>query len=345
MSFDRRYFSRQLSLDGFGPLAQRRLAGSRALVAGLGGTGSVVATQLALAGVGHLTLVDRDVVSTENLHRQPIYSLADVGMAKAEAAAAFLRERVPGVKIEFDVDSLDDLNSHRVLGRADLAADCLDNLPSRLALNRACVEKGIPLVHTGATGWDASSGTFWAPRSACLECLFPAGTHDPVPSCEEAGALASITSESGSAGSLEAIKILAGLPPSLIGKVVFFDGRTGESRTVAVAKRPDCGACGRSPSPPKEYAPIQLCGGSEFYVARAFEPRSFTKVVRSLGGGRLLGDSVAMVRVGALSISLFKSGGVLVKGASSREEVQRALAALVLARTRQKLRPSRPGNT
>ncbi|MDA4132880.1 MAG: ThiF family adenylyltransferase, partial [Thaumarchaeota archaeon] len=100
MSFDRRYFSRQLVLEGFGAKAQRRLARSHVLVSGLGGTGTVAALNLAIAGVGRLSLLDRDVISTENLHRQPMYTLADVGMSKAEVAAQFLLQRVPGLNVD-----------------------------------------------------------------------------------------------------------------------------------------------------------------------------------------------------------------------------------------------------
>ncbi len=328
MSFDRQYFSRQLSLDGFGAAAQRRLARSHVVVAGLGGTGSVVATNLCLAGVGRMTLVDRDVVSTENLHRQPAYSLGDVGKAKAEVMSDFLLSRNRATRVDYHVDSLDRENAKRLVSTADVAVDCLDNLPARLALNGACVERSVPLVHTGAAGWDASMGAFWSPRSACLECLFPSAAEDPMPSCEEAGILGAIASQVASAGSLEALKILARLPPSYVGRMMFLDARTGETRTISIAKRPDCGACGRSPSPTKEPSLVQLCGGREFYVARAFNPRSFTKITRSFGGAVRLGESVATARLGQLNISLFKSGGMLVKGASSPQDVDRALREL-----------------
>src|SRR5208283_2185202 len=154
LSFDERYFARQLVLDGFGRRAQARLAESSALIAGLGGTGSVMAVNLALAGVGEMTLIDRDVVSLENLHRQPIYSLSDVGKSKAEVAAGFIAARVPGVKVRYRAESIDDLNSLDILGGSDVGVDCLDNMPARLALNSACVKRELPLVHTGGIGWE-----------------------------------------------------------------------------------------------------------------------------------------------------------------------------------------------
>jgi molybdopterin/thiamine biosynthesis adenylyltransferase len=335
LSFDRRYFSRQLVLDGFGAKAQKRLAGSHALVAGLGGTGCVAAVNVALAGVGHLSLLDRDVVSVENLHRQPIYTNADVGMSKAEVAARFLSERAPRLKVDYHTESLDRSNAFRLLGGADLALDCLDNMEARHALNEACVRRQVPLVHTGGIGWEASAAVFWSPRAACLECLVPAAADEQeLPSCEEVGVLGAVTSYAASVGALEAVKLLAGIPPSLAGRMLFFDGRTGDSRVVDLEKRESCGVCGSGSRPPGGGGRVvQLCGDGEFYVSRAFPSRSFSVLARKLrADARAMGDSIILIAHGRAEVSLFRGGGALVKGVSSGDEAREILRDLGVGR-------------
>jgi molybdopterin/thiamine biosynthesis adenylyltransferase len=329
LSFDRRYFSRQLVLEGFGAKAQRRLARSHVLVSGLGGTGTVAALNLAIAGVGRLSLLDRDVISTENLHRQPMYTLADVGMSKAEVAAQFLLQRVPGLNVDYHTDSLERGNATRLLGDADLALDCLDNMEARHALNGACVSSEVPLVHTGGIGWEASAAVFWSPKSACLECLIPTGGDEGLSSCEEVGVLGAVTSYAASVGALESLKLLAGAPSWLTGRMLYFDGRTGESQVVTLERRESCETCGSGSRGRSSEQVVQLCGKGEFYVNRAFPSRSFVALSKKLRDeARAMGDSIILVRRGGAEVSLFRSGGALVKGAPSPEEARAILKGL-----------------
>ncbi len=331
MSYDRLYFSRQIALEGFGGEGQGRLAGSHAVVVGLGGTGSSVAVNLAIAGVGRLTLVDRDVVSAENLHRQPTYTLADVGMSKAEVVSRYLRERVPGLVVDYHAASLGTGNAPRLIRDADIAVDCLDNFAGRYALNAACVARGIPLLHTGGLGWEASAGVFWSPRTACFECVFPGARDEDYPACEVVGVLGALTSYIGSVGAIEAVKILSGMESGLLGAMLVFDGRRMESHTVRFERRPDCGACGSGRHPRRGSRVVELCGGNELYVSGAFPPRSFDRLSRRLvDGTKRMGDSILMTRVGDLEVSLFRSGGMLVKGASSPDDARRVALALGL---------------
>ena len=216
MSIDDRYFARQLVLDGFGRSSQERLARSKVLIAGLGGTGSLMAVHLALAGVGQLTLVDRDIVSFENLHRQPIYAIDDVGKSKAEVAAKFVRDRVPQLKVTYRTESIDRSNALDLLGSADLAVDCFDSMEGRRALNSACVERKIPFVHTGAIGWEVSEAVLWPGRTACFECLFPPVAHsleeeEDLPSCDQVGTLGPVVAMAASLGAMDRDKGAGGL--------------------------------------------------------------------------------------------------------------------------------------
>ncbi len=331
MTPDGRYFSRQLVLNGFGASAQKRLARSRVLVAGLGGTGCIVATDLSLAGVGHMTIVDRDVVSVENLHRQPIYSNEDLGIAKAEVAAGYLSERGKGLTVDYSTENLGRDNASSFLDGVDLAVDCLDGMDARLALNAACATKGIPMVHTGAIGWEASVAVLWASRGACLECVFPV-VDTQLPTCEEVGVLGAVTSVAGSLGALEAVKLLARVPSSLLGRMLYFDGRTFDFRVVDLQKRSDCAACGSGIRRVTRDVTVRLCGVGEYYLTRAFSPGSFTSLSRRLGASAIaMGDSVILLRQGRIELSLFRTGNALVKGARSAEEASDALDRFLAA--------------
>ncbi len=321
----------RLALEGFGREGQQRLAESHAVVVGLGGTGSVMAVNLALAGVGRLTLVDRDIVSPENLHRQPTYTIADVGMAKAEVASRFLEDRVPGLKVEYDALNLDRANATRLIRGADIAVDCMDNFGGRYALNAACASQKIPLVHTGGMGWEASAGVFWVPKTACFECVFPDAPDGHYPTCEDVGVLGALTSYIASVGALEAVKILCGMDSGLVGRLLVFDGRRMESHSVRFVRRKNCRTCGSGRPTAAGRSVIELCGGKEMYVRDAFPSRQFGRVAERLGDrGKRMGDSIVMARVGAFEVSLFKGGGMLVKGTSSPDEARRIAGALGL---------------
>jgi molybdopterin/thiamine biosynthesis adenylyltransferase len=323
LSFDRSFFSRQLVLKGFGIKGQRRLARSHALVAGLGGTGSVVALLLALAGVGRLTIVDRDVVALENLHRQPTYTLADVGMSKAEVTSRFLLDRAPGLRVDYHAVNIDSDNGARLVRGADIAVDCMDNFAGRSALNAACVRKRIPFVHSGSTGWEASCGIFWSPRTACFGCLFPDPQGEDLPTCEDVGALGALTTYVASLAALESVKLLARVDSGLLGAMLVFDGQKMESRMARFEKRRDCPVCGRTRSAGRPSRAIELCGNEEILVSRAFSTRSFERLAGRLGASASRkGDSILATKILGFDVSLFRTGNLLIRGTASREDVR-----------------------
>lgn len=323
MSFDRSFFSRQLVLRGFGDRGQSRLAESHALVAGLGGTGSAVALLFALAGVGRLTIVDRDVVARENLHRQPTYTSADVGMSKAEVTSGFLLARAPGLRVDYHAVNIDAGNAARLVRDADIAVDCMDNFAGRSALNAACVHKRIPFVHTGSTGWEASCGIFWSPRTACFECLFPDPGGEDLPTCEDVGALGALTTYVASLAALESVKLLAKVGSGLVGEMLVFDGQRMESRMARFERRRDCPVCGPTRSAGLASRAVELCGNGEILVSRAFSRGSFERLAGRLGArASRKGDSILATSILGFDVSLFRTGNLLIRGTSSREDAR-----------------------
>lgn len=186
----------------------------RVVIVGLGATGSVQAAWLARAGVGHLTLVDRDIVERSNLQRQLLYVDADLGRFKAEVAAEHLRAANPEVEIDSRVADLTPANALELLSGHDLMGDGTDNFEARFLLNDVAIATGIPWIYTAAIGSEALVWPLHPPHTPCLRCLLeePPASGD-VDTCDSAGVLGPAVGIAGSWAALEAIKILTGQAP------------------------------------------------------------------------------------------------------------------------------------
>jgi molybdopterin/thiamine biosynthesis adenylyltransferase len=217
---------------------------ARAIVIGMGGLGAPAATVLAEAGVGTIGLVDPDRVEVSNLHRQPLYTLSDIGSPKVETAAARLRAGHPGTEIRplrarFDADLAP------LLDEFDVVLDGTDSIAAKFTINDAAVARGVPLVHAGALGTRAQLLTVLPGRTACYRCLFEEPPPpDDAPSCQEAGVLGPSVVLAGTLQAAEAIRLLAGDPPLFASALLHVDTWRGSWRSIAVTRRPSCPACG-----------------------------------------------------------------------------------------------------
>lgn len=227
MTEDFARYHRQMLLPGFGAEGQRRLAGSTALVLGCGALGSLAADLLARAGVGHLVIVDRDLVELTNLQRQVLFDERDVadGIPKAEAARRRLAHVNSAVEVTAVVDDLNHNNIERYATGADVLVDGVDNFETRYLANDFCVKQGIAYVYGGAVGtvgaayailphtqrgtaaWETDPGGSRA--TPCLRCLFeeppPPGT---MPTCDTVGVLGPAVTTIASFEVAEALKVL-----------------------------------------------------------------------------------------------------------------------------------------
>ncbi|QQG48392.1 MAG: molybdopterin-synthase adenylyltransferase MoeB [archaeon] len=254
-------YSRHLVLPEVGRDGQRKLKVSSALVVGVGGLGSPAAVYLASAGVGRIGLVDDDVVSLPNLQRQFLFSEADVGRKKVEAAAKRLALTNPYVKVEPHDIHLNSDNALEVIKKYDLVIDATDNLPSRYLVNDACVLLGKPDVYASVLGFDGQASVFWAPQGPCYRCLFP---RPPPPgevkSCEDAGVLGMLPGVMGSLQAVQAIQLLLGKGSPLVGRLLVFNGLETSFDEVRTKKGPACPVCGPSPSITKLIDYEEFCG-------------------------------------------------------------------------------------
>lgn len=210
--FTERY-QRQIQFVGFGREGQERLAGARVLICGCGALGSMVANHLVRAGVGHVRIVDRDLVDVSNLHRQCLFDEADAlqQLPKAVAAAEKLSRINSGVVVEPVVADLRADNLERFAGDVHLILDGTDNFETRFLINDFAVKEKIPWIFSACLGAQGQVMVVLPGQGPCLRCLIPelpAG--GAVPTCETAGILGPVVGVVASLEAMEALKLLAG---------------------------------------------------------------------------------------------------------------------------------------
>ncbi len=216
--------ARQIALPQVGRAGQARLAAAHVLVVGAGGLGVPVLQYLVGAGVGRITLVDPDRVEETNLHRQPLYRMADLGATKAEAATRALAALDPGVAVVPQVAWLDPANAPGLVGAADVVLDCADTFAVALTLSDACTAAGKPLVTAsalGLSGYAAGCGG----GAPSLRALFP-DLPATGATCATAGVSGPVVGAVGGLQAQMALSILLGLAPSPLGRLVSLDAAT-----------------------------------------------------------------------------------------------------------------------
>ena len=243
-------YSRHILLDQIGIEGQQRILDGRALVLGAGGLGSPVVLYLAAAGVGHITLVDDDVVDLTNLQRQIAHGQDRVGLAKVESARRSMLALNPSVRVECIARRADAALLDELVARADVALDCSDNFATRHALNRACVAQRVPLVSGAAIRGDGQVAVFDSreradgERGPCYACLYPPQAAVEEVRCAVMGVFAPLVGIVGSLQAAEALKLLAGAGRSLAGRLLLIDAFDMDLRTLTLARDPRCPVCG-----------------------------------------------------------------------------------------------------
>ena len=238
-------YDRQRRLDVFGADGQRRLAEGRALIVGCGALGSSLASLLARAGVGHLRIVDRDLLETSNLHRQVLYGEQDVadGTPKAVAAARRLHAINSEVSIDEQVADVDARNIGSLIEGVDLVLDGTDNFETRYLINDACVERGLPWVYGGVVGTIGMTLTVIPGEGPCLRCVFPEPPPPgSLPTCDTVGVLNTAPALVAALQATEAIKLWID-PGAVDRKLRHVDLWDGSIRALTIERSPDCPAC------------------------------------------------------------------------------------------------------
>jgi molybdopterin/thiamine biosynthesis adenylyltransferase len=238
-------YQRQLILAGVGTGGQERLLRSRALVVGAGGLGSPVLYYLAAAGVGTIGMADPDDVAVSNLHRQILYTTADVGRAKVDAAAEKLAALNPDVTAVRHHGRVDGTNIDALVAGYDVVVGASDNFATRYLVSEACWRAGRPLVEGAVLGFTGMVMTVVPPRGPCYRCLYPEPPKDgAVASTAEVGIIGMVPGVIGSLQALEVVKVLLGAGTPLVGRVLFFDGLLPGFEEMRLEPSPACPVCG-----------------------------------------------------------------------------------------------------
>ena len=237
-------YSRHILLPEIDVAGQERLLAARVLVVGAGGLGAPALLYLASAGIGQLTLVDDDTVELTNLQRQIIHDMTTLGQHKVASAATRLAAINPDVQLRLLPERLQGDRLAAEVAAHDLVLDCSDNFATRHAINRACVAAGVPLVSGAAVRFSGQLAVYDTRDAAspCYHCLFPEEGEASDGPCATFGVLAPLVGVIGSLQAVEAIKLLAGLRPTL-GQLTLYDALDGSFRQLRVPRDLDCPVC------------------------------------------------------------------------------------------------------
>lgn len=244
-------FARHIVLPEVGGAGQVALTRAHVVLVGCGGIGSPALQYLAAAGIGRLTLIDSDTVDESNLQRQTIFTPADVGSPKAEAAAAWVRRFDPALAVKAVVGRIGaDLPAAQVPQGADLVLDGCDNFATRLAVSDACVAAGAPLVSAAVGRFQGQVANFAGhlPGEACYRCFVgDAFDAEDCDTCAADGVLGALVGMIGSLAAMQAIRVVlqghAALGDPQWGRLHLFDGLAPSLRTLRIAKDPECRGC------------------------------------------------------------------------------------------------------
>jgi sulfur-carrier protein adenylyltransferase/sulfurtransferase len=257
-----RRYSRHLILPEFGMEAQRKLKGGSVLLIGTGGLGSPLALYLAAAGVGHIGLVDFDVVDESNLQRQIVHGTATLGVRKTESGKRRLQDLNPHIEVTTYETQITSENAFELMRPYDVIVDGTDNFPTRYLTNDASVILGKPNVYGSIFRFEGQA-TVFAPTlgGPCYRCLYPEPPPPGlVPSCAEGGVLGVLPGVIGTIQATEAIKLLAGIGDTLVGRLMLYDALSMRFRELKLRRNPECPVCGDHPTVTELIDYEQFCG-------------------------------------------------------------------------------------
>jgi molybdopterin-synthase adenylyltransferase len=328
-------YSRQIMLEEIGYVGMEKLKNIKICVVGAGGIGNPVATQLVGMGVGKIRIVDRDIVEISNLHRQHLYSEADVGKVKVEAAIDRLQKMNSGVDIEAVPISVTPFTAENIIKGYDIVIDALDSIDARYALNDACLKLGIPFIYAGALGMVGSVCTILPNESACLRCIFPELSEDEMPTCSTEGVHPSILYLVAGIQVSEAVKIVVGQQPSLVNKLLYIDLNDLVFDKIQMRRHDECPSCGLNINRKTVQIPSlmveELCGrdrGKRTYTVTPAQIKNDVNLLNVLKNAESQGYTITskgnlgitVSNQNKLLISFLTSGAATIVGAKNEDE-------------------------
>ena len=320
-SSERERYSRQILFTPIGERGQQDLRRAHVAIAGCGALGSFQAAALARAGVGRLTIVDRDYVEPSNLHRQFLFEESDAaeGLPKAVAAERRIARINSDVHVHAIVADLTACNAERLFDSAALILDGTDNFETRYLINDFAVSRGLPWIYGAAVASYGITMPVIPGRTACLRCVYPEPPAGAQPTCETAGVLNAIVSAVASLQVADAMQILvSGAAPSRITTIDVWEGGIRQLRSPA--RDPECPCCSRREFPfldQAERPPVILCGRNAVQIRgeRVVDLAQLGGRLRPLGDVRVNEYALRFV-ISPYELTVFADGRAIVKGTS-----------------------------
>ena len=324
MAFSEERYSRQILFSGIGSEGQQRLQTARVVIIGCGATGSTLISLLARAGVGTLSIVDRDYIEPSNLQRQSLFDEADATefLPKAVAAARKVAALNSNLTVEPHVADLTPANIEQLLDGFPLILDGTDNFETRYLINDYAVKNHVPWIYAGAVGSVGVTMNVLPGETACLACLFPEPPQGTMETCETSGILNAAVSAVASLAATEALKLLVGAKDRLRGTLLSQDVWWNDHAEIAVGgPRPECRCCGRNDFTHltgETRPPITLCGRNSVQIHERQRTINFTQLQAQLAPhGQVRYNSFALKFVREPhEITLFPDGRAIIKGTS-----------------------------
>lgn len=338
-------YSRQILFGGIGERGQQLLASAHVAVVGCGATGAAAASLLARAGVGALTLIDRDFVEPSNLQRQVLFDEADAleSLPKAEAARRKIALFNSTIAVNARIDDLVPANIHSLLGPAHIILDATDNFETRYLINDYSVQQSKPWIYAaaigayaatmnilpartesvGAPGLDSEtrdSQTTITASTACLACIFPKPPSGPVETCDTSGILSTAVNLAASIQVTEALKFLTHQPHLMRRTLLSFDLWSNEHSEVNTAKPdPACSVCGL-----RQFTHlagvgrphITLCGRNSVQIHEHHRPVDFSAMRDRLAAHGTVRFNNLLLRFERPphTLTLFRDGRAIIQG-------------------------------
>lgn len=326
-------YARQIVLEDIGYDGQLKLRNARACIVGMGGLGTLISLKLVGMGIGYLRLVDRDIVSRSDLHRQHLYDVDSVGRPKVEVALRKLSRLNPDVELDPRPESLNTLNAEALLGDMDVVLDGLDRPEPRYIVNRTCHKLNVPYIFGAAIQTLGNTTTIVPGKTLCLECFMPGLTEDDLPKCGVVGVHPSSLGIITAVQAYEAGRVIMGKEPALLNKLLYVDLGDMKFNTLKLKAREDCPVCGpaakEAPPPFKDKFYEETCardGRRNFVLTPRrgiqIDLQKVEDILRDKGFGLKSTGSLGLTFVQPRDVvsSILKSGTMIVQTPPSLTE-------------------------
>ncbi|TCK74283.1 ThiF family adenylyltransferase [Acidipila rosea] len=330
-------YSRQILYPGIGQEGQQKLSSAHVALVGCGATGAAAASLLARAGIGRLTLIDRDYVEESNLQRQVLFDEADAlaALPKAEAARRKISLFNSEITVDAHIADLTPGNIHELLAGSQLVLDATDNFETRYLLNDYAVEQRKPWIYAAAVGAYALTMNVLPEETACLACIFPKAPGGAVETCDTAGILNTAVNLAASIEVTEALKFLVGAKSAMRRTMLSHDLWSNE-RSEVRADRPrmGCEVCKerdfrhlRGEGRPH----ITLCGRNSVQIHEHHRPVDFNEMKLRLEPHGTVKYNNLLLRFerGPHTITLFPDGRALVQGTTDVAQARSLYARFI----------------